>query len=408
MLNLIKIIALNKNWQISQIVSFLLMIVLGYATLIFLKEDKELVFIFMSFIVFYFFNALFYSMFRYRGINSQKSVSIFLLLIYAISIVSYDFSGLAWFVVVALISIAVLQDIIMVSYFSDINTMVKKSNYKYQQIVVFSLVFTMFVGLIIKPLFGYIFDLSIRTGLYAILLVSLGGIFLYLNSPKASFKKESIISNNKSVVVDKNIYLISLLSFIYNAIGFVGNLFVFPLIVLNFTKELNISSNVFLMVSVIAGVATVFSLFSNSLKYSSSHKIMLYNYFIGLLAWSLIFIIYLNIDTFSVDKSVLYVLILLLFMLIQFTAKLWSAGFLGSVSELSNNNNSDTYYHKKMLSIFMLFKSSGGVFGFSMCLLAEALCGNFIYGLFISVVLAILYGVFYINHFYENSTEVKV
>lgn len=407
MINFIKIIALNKNWQISQIVSFLLTIVLGYATLLFLKEEKELNFIFLSFVVFYFFNLLFYYFLRYKGINSQKNVSIFLLLIYFCSIFFYDTLGISLFVVVALISIAVLQDIIMVSYFSDINTMARKSNYKYQQIVVFSLVFTMFVGIIIKPLFGYVFDLSIKTGLYAILLVSLGGIFLYLNSPKTSFKKESIISNNKSVVVDKNIYLISLLSFIYNAIGFVGNLFVFPLIVLNFTKELNISSNVFLMVSVIAGVATVFSLFSNSLKYSSSHKIMLYNYFIGLLAWSLIFIIYLNIDTFSVDKSVLYVLILLLFMLIQFTAKLWSAGFLGSISELSNNN-SDTYYHKKMLSIFMLFKSSGGVFGFSMCLLAEALWGNFIYGLFISAVLAILYGVFYINHFYENNTEVKV
>lgn len=160
-------------------------------------------------------------------------------------------------------------------------------------------------------------------------------------------------------------------SMILGSAYYVGKFFLLPVLVLEASARFGLEKYSFTLIATVIGIVSMLGMVGRlSLKMTefSNLKLMKYGYRADISVWMFIFITGYLIAEYNITHPLPYILLLLAFVAVELTSKLWTVGFFGVLKEQSEFYQLSTPHPKlyqRFMSQFGSFKSLGGVVGFT-------------------------------------------
>jgi hypothetical protein len=191
-------------------------------------------------------------------------------------------------------------------------------------------------------------------------------------------------------------------SMILGASYYVGKFFILPYLILDATSRFGLEDYSFPLIATVIGVISMIGMIgrlSFSVNEINDLKLMRWGFRADLLLWMSIFINGYFITRYDTTHPVPYVLILMSFIAVEFTSKIWTIGFFGVLrwqAEFYANTSSSTKVYKRFMAQFGSFKSLGGLVGFAWVYLMSGYLSLYMSAIFLSA-MALIYDIMISN-----------
>lgn len=351
------------------------------------------IYLFISFIYVYFVKRIYASQFKLVNLLSLFVVS-FCLVCFCIFLSSNQLVASLFFIFGVSIIIG-LSDIRI----SDFNWSVQKGAESIGEAPLVALSLSSFVTSIIIAvsylLFGFLASLGVDILVFVIASFVMMLAVLYKDG-NTHFSNPTASSTTGPALPAFLFYKV-VLSILFTTTTYFGRLFVFPLLLLQASRDYGVDADVFKYFGFFLCFVTLSALFSRRLVAMLDvipKKMMMLGYFTGLVCWLLIFLVYQN-------ESNLYGLLvgLFLYLVLDITSKFWNSGYIASVSELAGCYADDSYSAGTLNNVYMVFhiqcsKVFAALFFFIFFIFYDKIKPELL--LSYGSVVAILYGLLYV------------
>jgi len=359
-------------------------------------EDK----IILSFSVFYFVNFLMLFFSRKLFFNNSNNFLLILMISFSTLLILYLLHINVIFILLATAIVFVIKDFINVNFYSKISDISTKENLNSQNIIATSLLIMMLISALFNPVIGSLFDLNLKYGITLTLFMSFFITYILIkNKPNTVIKKTTL---NK-LTLSRRTHFHCILSFLYNSTSFFCFFFIVPSSIYKIARQFGFDENTFKIMGLILGVSALFSIANFNKIKIESFKLLFINYFLGIFCWVLIALTYYFFENETIKNNyILGFLFIIPFLTVQVSSKLWSAGFIDYLKNIVNNEHKESNQleaHKQSLSLFMIYKTLGGFYGFFIAFIFSNSL-DYSYVVFINSTIAFLYGFFYFSKKY--------
>lgn len=335
--------------------------------------------------------AVAYAILKFLNARRDRPVLLCVVTLMLVSLTGFLASSIPLFLVAAAVLVFILQDLCSINAFSSLKQIADQTGHPEQRVVATSLLLLMVISLVASPLMGAFFDLGLEVGVLVCIVVGaviLGAIY---RRPTSALPFPEIRKARSSL--DEHLYCA--LSMMYNLSNQVGHYYLTPIIVSKIAQAEGLNGNVFMILGLITGAATILALLSKKANKFSSDGLVKYGYAGGILSMLGMVAVFIVLDKGIIESNLWLTLVFLCMVALQHIfSRLWNAGFVVGLSEKSRDGNNSQIAHKKLLSLFTVYRNLGGAFGFSLALLMLIFC-NVAYGIVLTGIISIAYLTFF-------------
>lgn len=419
-LTLFKTILSVKSWPPFQLFACITEVLIGFSALILLtagvSEKNALGLIGILMLV-----SAMVILKTKENYKKNETLSLFLLSsIGVVSLVLYSFLQNEYRFLLFVLGVGIIlatRDLMLSSVMAKIRLKAISNRIELTQVTALMMMSGACLTIFFTGMIGFIIDQDIERGIEIaiVLMITLTIANTWVRNRESTLIEISKTQDGEMIKRDfkapMSIYVLCLLSSLYNATAFVGKRFIVPLLVLKSSEKLGLSDSVFTNLAMIAGFMALISLIKpKGVNSFSSKKLMLVNFHIGMIFWIVMTFGFYWIEHVSKDLMIVIIgLLLLTYLVLEVTTKLWSVGFINELKVLSECDSIEEKYHndtyQKYLNIYMYMKNIGSALGFFIAYLIYNEVGIII-TMTILASLAICYGLFSDNFLYRRDLRV--